>query len=308
LAIAAATDPVAEPDVAILGRFLLRHPAATAQEYARDVVGFRRWCSTQGKGLLEVDRTMVEIWVVTLQAGGIQPRTIRRRLAALHNYYLEAADAGAIERVPTLRVRRPKVDEPVRPGLSREDASLLLEASADAGPRDASLIRLLLINGLRVSEATGLRVGDIGTERGHRTVTVTRKGNKTTVEAVSPSTSHALDLLIKERNAADDEAWLFVTVREDKTQEKKGLVVEQMSRHAAARVTRRLGRSIGCEEPLNPHELRHAFITLGLDAGATLRDLQRAAAHADPRTTAAYDRRRKALDTHPSYLVERYLA
>jgi hypothetical protein len=36
--------------------------------------------------------------------------------------------------------------------------------------------------------------------------------------------------------------------------------------------------------------------------------MQRAAAHADPRTTADYDRRRKALDTHPSYLVERYLS
>ena len=61
-------------------------------------------------------------------------------------------------------------------------------------------------------------------------------------------------------------------------------------------------------EPTEPCELRHAFITLGLGAGATLRDLQRAAAHADPRTTANYNRRRKALDTHPSYLVERFLA
>jgi integrase len=79
-----------------------------------------------------------------------------------------------------------------------------------------------------------------------------------------------------------------------------------------ARVTHRLGRiaGIGTAEgpPLNPHELRHSFITLGLDAGASLRDMQRAAAHADPRTTADYDRRRKALDTHPSYLVERYLS
>ena len=88
----------------------------------------------------------------------------------------------------------------------------------------------------------------------------------------------------------------------------KVLTAQQLTRHGVARVTRRLGLAIGTAEPLNPHELRHAFITLGLDAGGTLRDLQRAAAHADPRTTANYDRRRKALDTHPSYLVERYLA
>ena len=75
----------------------------------------------------------------------------------------------------------------------------------------------------------------------------------------------------------------------------------------------RMPRSVSAPLPgggrgadLNPHELRYSFITLGLDAGANLRDMQRAAAQADPRTTADHDRRRKALD--PSYLVERYLS
>ena len=131
-----------------------------------------------------------------------------------------------------------------------------------------------------------------------------------TVEAVSPATSHALDRLLEERGGVDDEDWLFTTSVEKVVDGKKVkvLTAQQLTRHGVARVTRRLGRAIGTAEPLNPHELRHAFSTLGLDAGGTLRDLQRAAAHADPRTTANYDRRRKALDTHPSYLVERYLA
>lgn len=204
--------------------------------------------------------------------------------------------------MPTLRITRPRATRPTRSGISREDAALLLEAADESGPRDAAIIRLLLLNGLRASEVVQLRHGDIGEERGHRTITVRRKGGRTSVEAASPGTRHALDSLLDERATVDPDARLFVG--EDGT---------PLSRHGVGRMTRRLGRVIGIgidprDPDLNPHELRHAFITLGLDAGASLRDMQRAAAHADARTTADYDRRRKALDKHPSYVVERYLA
>ena len=47
-------------------------------------------------------------------------------------------------------------------------------------------------------------------------------------------------------------------------------------------------------EATSPHSLRHAFVTAALDAGASLRDVQDAAGHADPRTTRRYDRSRHA--------------
>ena len=54
---------------------------------------------------------------------------------------------------------------------------------------------------------------------------------------------------------------------------------------------------------LHPHDLRHAFVTLSLDTGASLRDVQDAAGHADPRTTRRYDRARHNLDKHPTYAL-----
>jgi integrase/recombinase XerD len=54
--------------------------------------------------------------------------------------------------------------------------------------------------------------------------------------------------------------------------------------------------------------MRHAFATLNLDAGASLRDLQDAMGHASPRTTRRYDRSRSNLDRSPGYLLAGYIS
>ena len=45
-----------------------------------------------------------------------------------------------------------------------------------------------------------------------------------------------------------------------------------------------------------------------LDAGVSLRDVQIAARHADPRTTMRYDQARKNLDRHPNYILAAFMA
>jgi site-specific recombinase XerD len=79
-----------------------------------------------------------------------------------------------------------------------------------------------------------------------------------------------------------------------------------MDRHAAAKVIGRLGRAAGIQH-VAPHRLRHGFVTLALDAGVALRDVQDAAGHADSRTTRRYDRSRHALDRAATYAVAAYL-
>jgi integrase len=51
-----------------------------------------------------------------------------------------------------------------------------------------------------------------------------------------------------------------------------------------------------------------ALASTMLDAGVSLRDVQIAARHADPRTTMRYDRARKNLDRHPNYILAAYMA
>ena len=49
-------------------------------------------------------------------------------------------------------------------------------------------------------------------------------------------------------------------------------------------------------------------ITAALDAGVSLRDVQEAASYADPRTTIRYDRARRSLDRHATYVVAAFVA
>jgi site-specific recombinase XerD len=159
--------------------------------------------------------------------------------------------------------------------------------------RDHVLACLLLLNGLRVSEALALDVEDLSTVRSHRVARVRRKGGRHQDVALAPRTTSALDEYLARRGPASGP--LLVT--------QSG---ERLDRWAAWKVIRGLARAAGVEHAVFPQALRHGFVTAALDAGVPLHRVQDAAGHRDPRTTRRYDRARGALDNHATYLVATY--
>jgi integrase len=75
-------------------------------------------------------------------------------------------------------------------------------------------------------------------------------------------------------------------------------------------LVRRLAAAAGIAEwdRLSAHSLRHTGITMALDAGVPLRDVQDYARHRDARTTRRYDHSRDNLDRSAAYAVAAYLA
>jgi integrase len=55
------------------------------------------------------------------------------------------------------------------------------------------------------------------------------------------------------------------------------------------------GKKLGGSK-LTPHGLRATFVTLALEGGAKLHQVQYSAGHADPRTTERYQKRKLNLD------------
>jgi integrase/recombinase XerD len=279
--------------------FLVRHPARTRAAYANALRTWSTWCGELGLDLLAVQRAHVERWLRHLEEQGRSPATRAQYLSALSGYYAEAVDLEVIARNPVARIRRPTTgqDSP-RLGLDLEEVRTLLHAAVLAGPRDAALASLLLHCGLRISEALGLTVGDLSTSRGHRTLTVVRKGGARHELPLPAPAAHAVDALLVDRGLADatgglfDAAPLFVDA-----------AGRQLDRFDAGRIVRRLARAAGIRKAVSPHSLRHSFVTLALDAGVPLRDVQDSAGHADPKTTRRYDRGRHSLDRFAGYAV-----
>jgi integrase len=86
--------------------------------------------------------------------------------------------------------------------LDRNELGAPLVAAGLGPPTEHALISLLALNGLRVSEATGAGIEHLDLERGHRTLTITRKGGKVVTIPLAPHTARAIDLAIGERTDA----------------------------------------------------------------------------------------------------------
>lgn len=292
----AAPGPEPSPAHRLAAAFLLSHHGNTRAAYARDLAHFFDWCRTEGVEVLSARRVHLDAYRAHLGELGVAPATLVRRLSALSGFYAYGQDEELIARNPVQRVRRPKVGDNVQStGLSADEAGLLLRAAHRHSPRAEVVVTLLLLCGLRVSELVGATVADLGYERGHRVLTVTRKGGRSQRMVVPPRAAAILDDYLAGRG----EGPLVVTA-----------TGRALDRYAIWRLLRTLAADAlpHLADSLHPHDLRHACATLALDAGASLHDVQDLLGHADPRTTRRYDRARHNLDRSPSHRLAMLLA
>jgi site-specific recombinase XerD len=252
-----------------LAGFLAGYRGLTREAYALDLRQFASWCRARSLALFAVRRADIESFPRELEAKGRARATVTRRLSTIAGFYKYAVEEELLDRSPAAHVRRPRVDyESHAAALGRNELGALLVAAGLGSLSVHALISLLALNGLRVSEATSVDIEHLGLERGHRTLTVTRKGGKVVTVPLAPRTARAIDLAIGERN----EGPVFLA-RDGR----------RLDRHGAGRIVRKTARRAGITKNVTPHTLRHAFITAALDAGVPLRDVQEAASHADPR-------------------------
>jgi len=275
--------------------FLAGYGDTTRDAYSLDLRQWLRWCTRHELRVLEVRRAHIELFARSLEQDGKARATVARRLSTIAGFYRYCVEEQLIPVSPAVHLRRPKLNyESNATGLDRNELGMFLVQAGLAGGRDHGLACLLALNGLRISEALNADIEHLGLERGHRTLTITRKGGKIVTIPLAPRTARAIDLCVSER----EEGPIFLN--HDGTR--------RLDRHAATRIVKRLARRGGIDKKISPHSLRHSFITAALDAGVALRDVQEAASHADPRTTMRYDRARRSLDRHATYIVATFVA
>lgn len=288
------TSPVLRLAVAA---YLARFKGQSRVHTESDLRGYLFWCESRQLDPLVATRPQIELYVRWLQeVRRHRPATVSRRVSVVAGFYRTCVIDDVLEHSPAEYVRRPNVPaESPTLGLTHLQFEALLAAARTSANRcDFALVTMLGLLGLRIFEATGSNIEDLGEEHGHRVLRVRGKGGKVVLVPLPPAVGRAIERCIDERPAGP----ILLSSRGTR-----------MDRHCATRRLRRLAEQAGVKLPrMHPHMLRHTFVTTMLDAGVDLRDVQIAARHADPRTTMRYDRARKNLDRHPNYILAAYMA
>ncbi|MCO6011553.1 tyrosine-type recombinase/integrase [Actinoallomurus purpureus] len=276
------------------GRAKSKH---TRRAYARDITQWFAWLDECGVGPFEAYQAHVDGWSESMLTIDLSPATIARKISCVGSFYRYAIRQGKNYGItatvnPAAEVERPYVDRDhsETAGLTADQARDMIRAADADRKRTAVIVRLMLEVGFRASDVDRARIEDLGEDRGHRTLTVTRKGGRRQRMALPVGVARAIDELIGDRTEGP-----IVTTRTG----------QPMAHSEVFRTVRRIGEKVGVK--VTPHGLRHTCATLALDAGAPLRDVQDLLGHADPRTTRRYDRARENLDRSASYKVAAYL-
>lgn len=310
-AVAVQTGP--HPIVGLVAAFLLSKKSPhTRSAYALDLglrlrgdrldwrpdgAGWLPFLTERGIAPLDARRVDVDGWVEIQRRDDIAETTIARRLSTLASWYDYLNAEEVTDRDPTRHVDRPDIDPDASDTYApdREEARRLWRAALDVGPHEAAVISLMLHSALRVSEVCGVTFAGLRQKDGVTTVSVIRKRGKRQDVPLSHLSVRTLAATYPQRATL-----LGVTaedlLRSDGPAASAPLLPHPTGRHylrqEAADIVTQLGRAAGLAQRLGPHGLRHACITLALDEGRPLADVQDLAGHADPRTTRGYDRRR----------------
>lgn len=279
-----------------LSNQLSRH---TRKAYGCDVWGFLHTFSDRDIGEITTediagyrDRLMEDL----------KPSTVARKLAVIRQFFRFCVDSGLLEHNPAQVVKSPKAPQYSNTnGLTKEQAESLLrqpDRYTVKGRRDYAILSLMLHNGLRNSEATGIRWEDFGEERGHAVLSIRGKGGKAGITKIKPKVMAAIEDYVKASGRKlDRDSPLFIG-QKTYAGVRWNRIGEPLSTEAVRFMVKRYARMAGINKRISPHSLRHTCVTLCLDGGGTIRHAQNLARHADPKTTIWYDRHKNGLDDH----------
>lgn len=245
-------------------------------------------CTAGGVAPDAVDAGIVGDHVAALSRSGLAASSVARAVAAIRSFHGYCLDEGLLGTDPTALLVAPKLPQPVPKALDVDQVLALLDSVAGDTPvalRDRCLLELLYGTGMRVSEAVGLDLGDVDSER--RLVRCFGKGAK---ERVVPLGTHLLGALdqwivrgrpaLSRGGAARVGDALFLNARG----------TSRLTRQGAWLVLKRHAERAGLGEHVSPHVLRHSCATHMLEGGADIRLVQEFLGHASIGTTQVYTR------------------
>lgn len=269
----------------------------TVTAYSADLRDYVRFLDKRGVADVDdVDRDTVVAYEADLFDRGYAASSVDRHVSVLKGFHRFLVREGYARRNPTDTLQLPKMPERLPDVLSVAQIDAMLSQPMDEGPiplRNRAIMEMLYGCGLRVSECTGLDLGDAVLEDGY--LRIVGKGGK---ERVAPISGAALRMLCEYlENGRPQLAKPYAKPISAVFLNARGGRLTRQSVHA---IVADAGRAIGIAN-LHPHTLRHSFATHMLEGGADLRVIQEILGHSDISTTQVYTH------VNRSHIREEYL-
>ncbi len=208
--------------------------------------------------------------------------SVSRILSAIRGFYKFLIRHQVLSENPWLSVKNPRTGKKVLDILEIEEIGRFLECiplSTPADLRDRAMFEILYGCGLRVSEITCLRMGDI--DREQMVLRFIGKGDKERLTPIGDTALYFLDkYLASGRGKLEKELktdHLFLNARGN-----------PLSRKGFWKIMKKYARRSGIEKNIYPHMFRHSFATHLLQAGADLITVQKLLGHSSISTTEIY--------------------
>ncbi len=265
----------------------------TILNYQRDLCDFFKNINKQVK---DVNLDDIRKFLRKLYDKKYSNKTISRKISALKSFfkYLEAENKITIN--PMALISNPKQEKKLPSFLNYNDLELLLKApnlNTPGGQKDALILEMLYSTGIRVSELTNIKLGDINFSE--QTILILGKGNKERYVYYGSRCRDLLQLYINDgRKILPDSTYLFPNKHGKKINDRViRMIVDNNAKIAGIKVH------------VTPHTLRHTFATHMLNEGADLKSVGDLLGHENLSTTQIYTHvsnerlRNVYLNTHP---------
>jgi len=275
----------------------------TITSYLNDLVDFFGSDYVNLHQAQQITFIQVNDYLAGLQAQGLKPSTMKRRVAAIRGFFDWLMALGVIEQNPAHRqlLRRiPTARQSDRSivYLTTEQAEQLLNATEQAGRasvRDRALLLVLLHCVLRRSEAAAMDALHIR-PLGHYWVLdlPMTKGGADQYVKIPAHVVEAVDSMKDHYGFDSGPLWRSLS-----NNNKDG----RLTPNSIYLIVRRTAQRAGLSEAIGAHTLRHTGCTLALEAGASLQQVQTHARHKNIETTMRYlHQRDKLRDSAADYI------
>lgn len=260
----------------------------TRGAYASDLRAFLSWFGHESSPLDVTPEDITE-YRAARGSSGVSEATINRQFTALRAFFATALELGACVANP-FGTRLDAVMHSSSTGILGTDDVTRLEAAAADDPRTAVLVRLLLVEGMRLAEVLALDHADVSGPRAAKRLRVLRRGESIRVE-LDRSGSRSMSALEQTTLSPGP---LFLGPSRGRAG------TSRLTRFGADHLLKQAAAAAGIVQAVSANVLRRTHVTNAHRAGVAIDDIRHTMGHLDVRTTLRYLDRRSPNNQRPN--------